>query len=117
VAITPIQPQEAEKVMTSPVWSPGDRAIYRKQKRSTSPGPRAEEIHAAPAGETYTYVVEKYWIVEEVLESGDLRLRTRRGKQHVVRPDDPRLRRPKWWERFLLASRFRAVESSPPAGE
>lgn len=100
-----------------PAWKPGDWAIYRKQKRSTSPGPRAEDIHAAPAGETYTYVVEKHWIVEEVLDGGELRLRTRRGKQHVVRLDDPRLRRPRWWERFLLASRFRTVENSPLSAE
>ena len=112
-----IQPQEVAKQMSLPGWNPGDWAIYRKQKRSVSPGPRAEEVHAAAAGETYTYVVEKYWIVDEVLRNGEVRLRTRRGKQHVVQADDPRLRRARWWERILLASRFRAVEDAPPSQE
>ncbi|MBX3440532.1 MAG: hypothetical protein KF861_23785 [Planctomycetaceae bacterium] len=98
--------------MKPPGWKPGEWVIYRKQKRSTSPGPRAEEVHPAPAGETYSYVVEKYWIVQQVLGDGRLQMLTRRGKTHVVAPDDPRLKRPRWWERWLFKARFRAVEDS-----
>lgn len=101
--------------MDAPDWKPGDWVIYLKQKTSTSPGPRAEDVHPSPAGETYSYIVEKYWIVQQVQDDGKLQLRTRRGKLHVVSPDDPRLHRPRWWERWLLRSRFRAVEDSPPA--
>ncbi len=90
--------------------------IYHKQKSSPSPGPRAEEVVPAPHGEDYTYTVQKYWVVQEVLEDGRLRLTTRRGKQHVVAPDDVRLRRARWWERWLLASRFRAVEENRSIG-
>lgn len=93
----------------------GDWVIYRKQKSSASPGPRAEKIVPASNGEDYTYMVQKYWVVREVLDDGRLCLATRRGKQHVVAPDDPCLRRARWWERWLLAARFRAVESSPGA--
>jgi len=93
-------------------WKPGDWAIYVKQKISQSPGPRAKDVFPAPAGDTYSYLVEKYWVVDEVLEDGRLRLRTRRGKRHEVSVDDPRLRTPKWWQRWLLAKRFRAVEES-----
>jgi hypothetical protein len=92
-------------------WEPGDWVVYRKQKRSTAPGRRAEQVFPAPAGDMYSYVVEKYWIVKEVLPDGTMRLRTRRGKEHVVPVDDPRLRRLRWWERLRLAARFQAVES------
>ena len=92
--------------MTSTRWKPGDRAIYRMQKRSTAPGPRAQDVYPAASGDTYTYLVDKYWVVAEVLDDGQLLLRTRRGKQHTVAGDGPRLRRPNWWERWFLASRF-----------
>lgn len=93
-------------------WSIGDWAIYRKQKRSTSPGPRAESMHPDEHGEEYTYIVEKYWVVEEILESGELQLITRRGKRHVVSPDDPRLLKPGIFKRWALGSRFREVEKT-----
>ena len=97
--------------MRENILKPGDWVIYRKQKVSTIPGPRAQNTVPSPNGETYSYVVEKYWIVEEVL-TGQVRLVTRRGKRHVVALEDGRLRSAKWWERWLLASRFRAVETT-----
>lgn len=101
--------------MGSTPLQPGDWVIYRKQKSSVSPGPRAENVVPAPNGEDYTYTVQKYWVVQEVLDDGRLRLATRRGKQHVVAPDDVRLRPARWWEKWLLAARFRAVDVSRPA--
>jgi len=91
---------------------PGDWVIYRKQKISSSPGPRAQNTIPASKGETYNYVVEKYWIVSEVTGNGQIQLVTRLGKQHVVPEDDLRMRRPKWWERWFYSDRFRAVENS-----
>lgn len=88
----------------------GDWVIYRMQKVSTRPGPRAQDVYPAPRGEDYKYLVDKFWIVEEVLGEDRLRLRTRRGKTHVVKLQDPSLRRPRLWERWLYANRFRAVE-------
>ena len=93
----------------------GDWVIYRKQKTSASPGPRAENVIPASSGEDYAYIVEKYWVVQEVLEDGRLRLRTRRGKQHVVAADDVRLRRARWWERWVLAGRFPALTDDDSA--
>ena len=98
--------------MSKSRFKPGDWVIYRKQKRSASPGPRAQQTSPSPKGETYTYLVDKYWIVEEVLDDGTLRLRTRRGKEHIVQADDPRLRKPRWLEGWLLHVRFRSVEES-----
>jgi hypothetical protein len=93
-------------------FASGDWVTYRKQKYGPSPGPRAEEVSATPRGENYIYVVEKFWIVQEILPDGRLRLRTRRGKEHVVAPDDPNLCRAGWWDRLVHRGRFLEVERS-----
>lgn len=89
---------------------PGDWVIYRKQKSSTSPGARATDVHPTSAGDTYHYLVDKFWVVEEVLEDQQIRLRTRRGKQNTIAADDPRLRRPSWWERLMYRNRFKTID-------
>ena len=98
--------------MNASGWKPGDWVIYRKQKFSTSPGPRAKQVLPATQGETYSYFVEKFWVVADVLDDGQLLLRTRRGKNHTVTPDDPWLRRARWWERWLYGNRFRSIEAA-----
>lgn len=99
-------------------YSPGDWVIYRKSKRSASPGPRAQAVKASEKGEKYSYIVNKFWVVEAVLPGDQLRLRTRRGKLHELSAADLNLRHANWFERLLYGSRFReipaAVES--PAG-
>jgi hypothetical protein len=106
--------------MPSREFAVGDWVLYRKPKHSVSPGPRASEISPAPSGEFYTYIVEKFWIVREVLPDGRLRLGTRRGKSHLIDPSDPNLRRVSWWQRWIYVRRFREVETStalqPPSG-
>ena len=81
-------------------FKPGDWVIFRKTKRSVHPGPRAENVMPARSGDTYTYTVDKFWVVQEVRSDGTLLLRTRRGKLHEVAPDDPSLRLANWWDRF-----------------
>ncbi|MCA9260199.1 MAG: hypothetical protein KDA61_13400 [Planctomycetales bacterium] len=106
--------------MGSVQWSDGDWAIYRLQKSSSSPGPRAHDVFPSPHGDDYSYLVDKFWVVHSVLNDGRLELKTRRGKTHVVTVDDPRLRRPNWWQRWYFAKRFRAVEEAAvedPASE
>ena len=49
-------------------WSAGDWVIYRKPKRSTAPGSRARNVMPASGGESYSYTVDKYWIVKELLD-------------------------------------------------
>lgn len=90
---------------------PGDPVVYRVCKTSTDPGPRAQKVHPAQHGDWYSYQVDKYWAVSEVLSDGSLTLVTRRGKQHTVPVDDPRLRPARWWERWLYRDRFPAVQS------
>ncbi|MDA8745412.1 hypothetical protein N9N28_12330 [Rubripirellula amarantea] len=87
-----------------------DWVIYRKQKYSTSPGPRAKDVAAAPQGETYAYVVDKYWVVKQRVAGDQVLLVTRTGKQHTVSLNDTNLRPARWWERWLYAERFRKTE-------
>lgn len=87
-------------------WRTGDWAIYRMTKRSVHPGPRARQVSPEPLGEGYVYVVPKFWVVERTFDDGRVALRTRRGKTHVLRGDDPDLRPARWWERMLHRHRF-----------
>jgi len=92
------------------MYKPGDPVIYRLQKQSTHPGPRAQDIDPATSGETYSYFVEKFWVVAELhAGGGKLLLRTRRGKEHLVDANDPHLRPARWWERLIHRKRFPAA--------
>ena len=100
----------------------GDRVIYTRDKYSNRPGPRAKNVSPTPHGETYTYQVDKYWIVTSITPDGALVLQTRRGKVHTVPMNDNRLRRANWWERTVYAGRFpsqtppsKSSDSLPPA--
>lgn len=88
------------------MYQPGDPVIYRMSKFSRQPGPRARNVIPAAHGDDYHYLVDKFWIVAEVRDDETLLLRTRRGKEHVVRYDDPHLRHASWWERLLYRHRF-----------
>ncbi|TWU67034.1 hypothetical protein [Crateriforma conspicua] len=91
-------------------WTAGDWAVYRKSKISSKPGLRAARVVATPKGESYNYLVDKYWVVEQVKPDGRLILRTPGGKRNVVDSDDPNLRRPSLWDRFLFRERFQFIE-------
>lgn len=90
---------------------PGDPVIYRVSKTSTDPGPRAQQVYPAEHGDWYSYQVDKFWAVSDIQPDGTLVLVTRRGKQHTVTANDPRLRPASWWERWLYRNRFPAVGS------
>ena len=90
----------------------GDYVIYRRLRHANRPSRRAKDIRPAVLGEYYSFEVEKYWIVDDVLPDGRLLLRTRRGKIHEVSSDDPQLRLASAWERWFLTSRFPAREQT-----
>ncbi|MEM6473109.1 MAG: hypothetical protein AAF802_26340 [Planctomycetota bacterium] len=92
-------------------WKSGDWAVYRKSKRGANPGRRAAQVVASSKGETYRYIVDKFWVVDEVLADGRLRLVTARGKVHTISADDPNLRRPGLLQKFLWRERFAVVEA------
>jgi hypothetical protein len=90
--------------------SQGDWVVYRKQKHSTSPGPRARGAIAAPRGETYSYFVDRLWVAKGRLNDNQVLLVTRTGKEHVVALADPNLRPASWWERWMYGNRLRETE-------
>ena len=92
-------------------YQPGDPVIYRMPKVSTRPGPRAQDASASPQGELYTYEVDKFWIVADLKPEGKVLLRTRRGKEHVIEADNPRLRHAHWWEKWLYRRRFPQLQT------
>lgn len=94
------------------VYRVGEPVIFMMSKNSPHPGPRARHLHPAPAGETYSYQVEKFWTVAEVRSDGHVMLVTRRGKQHDVEVADPRLRPARWWERWVYRERFPSLNST-----
>ncbi len=88
----------------------GEKVVYAKDKHSPSPGERAQDVTANAKGDGYTYIVEKYWIVKAVLDDGRLVLKTRRGKEHIISPDDPSLRVASIWEKLFLGGRFPSLD-------
>lgn len=87
-------------------FQPGDYVVYRKTKFSQRPGPRAVNVRPASKGDSYSYVVDKFWVVHHVAEDGTLTLKTPRGKSHTVGADDPLLRRANIYERWRYRDRF-----------
>jgi hypothetical protein len=89
----------------SRTFRPGDRVIFTAPKHSAHPGPRAKEIWPEPAGEGYSYVVDKFWIVTET-RGAQVAVTTRRGKVHLMDADDPHLHLASWWQRLIYRRRF-----------
>ena len=87
-------------------FRPGDVVVYRKQKSSVHPGAHARDIQPAEHGDTYSYSVDKFWRVVALQPDHTLVVRTRKGKEHTIRPDDPNLRRAHWWEWLFFWHRF-----------
>lgn len=96
--------------MIRPNYMPGDWVVYRKSKIGPQPGPRAQQVHPSPKGEQYSYVVEKYWIVDQVLANGQLLLRTRRGRAHLIDSADPSLRHAGFLRRWMHRDRYMIIE-------
>jgi hypothetical protein len=71
----------------------GDAIVYRKQKVSVHPSPRAYDVQPAGQGETYRYFIDKYWVVENVLRDGRVLVATRTHKRHCLKSNDPNLRK------------------------
>jgi len=61
-------------------YKPGDLVIYTVTKQSPHPGPRARGIQPSEGGEDYAYVVDKFWMVLEVLGKSVPRTRTAHRK-------------------------------------
>ena len=84
----------------------GEAVVYTKSKQSAAPGPRAKQVNPARQGDSYSYVVDKYWRIKQVHGDATVTLVTRRGKMHVLPIEDPCLRKANLWERLLQSHRF-----------
>ena len=95
-----------------------DLVVFQKRKHGPHPGPRARSLRPAPQGDDYDYVIDKYWVVESVLDGDRLLLRTPGGKLHEVASVDPDLRpaslRERVWLTLFDRARLRALRK--PAG-
>jgi len=91
-------------------YKPGEHVIYRVTKLSSSPGPRASDVTPEPRGEHYQYEVDKFWVVAQIPDEKHLVLKTRRGKEHLVDADDPRLRHARWWEWLRWRHKFPSLQ-------
>ncbi len=87
--------------------------VYRKTKISRRPGQRARLVAPAEAGEEYSYCVDKFWIIESVAPDGFLVVKTRRGKRHHIRQNDPNLRHASLRERLFSRARFPTAAFDP----
>jgi len=96
--------------MSTASYKPGEWVVFTTTKFSVIPGPRANHIHPVQAGDGYSYTVDKFWIVIEVTDDGQIVLQTRRGKRHTIRADDFRLRRATMLEQHRHKDRYREIE-------
>jgi hypothetical protein len=88
------------------LYRAGECVIYRKQKFSTHPGPRATNVWPTPNGDSYSYCVDKYYRVVAMRPDNQVVVVTRRGRRHSLAVNDPALRRASWWQRLLFRWRF-----------
>lgn len=95
--------------MSKKTYQPGDWVIFTMTKFSSNPGPRASNIHATSGGEDYAYTVDKFWVVIETRDNGEVVLQTRRGKRHVVPANDFRLRRTSMIENHRHRNRYAEI--------
>jgi hypothetical protein len=87
-------------------FRPGDRVVFFRTRHKSHPGRRARGVRPSAHGDDYSYYVEKFWVVADVLDDGRLLLQTPRGKQHEVDVDDPNLQHASWLDRLLHRQRF-----------
>ena len=80
--------------------------IYRMVESSTRPDPEAWDVHPAPRGDFYYYLMSKYWRIEKVQADGWIVAVTPLMEHHYLRWDDPNLRKANFLERLRYAARF-----------
>ncbi|MCG8344605.1 MAG: hypothetical protein MI685_05520 [Chlorobiales bacterium] len=89
----------------------GDPVIYRKPKNSPRPGPRARQVYPLEHGETYHYVVDKFWKVIGVNDDDTVDVVTRTGKMHRLEKNDPNLYKARFIKYLFFRKRFPDLEA------
>jgi hypothetical protein len=93
-------------IYTGMKYNKGDRIIYKKNKVSAHPTPRARDVHPSSHGDDYHYVVDKYWIVTDIIDEKTIEAMTRTGKKHRLNVEDPRLSKAGFFSRIFNYSDF-----------
>lgn len=93
----------------------GDLVIYRMQKTSMRPSPRAKGVRPSEHGDRYTYVVDKYWTVARMIDQDTVEIIIRCGKIRRLPVIARQLRKAQPLERFRLRQRFPRGPSSVTA--
>ena len=84
----------------------GDFIVFRKWKSSTHPSPRAKETYPSKHGDTYTYGIDKYWKVVEIIDGDTIEVETRRGKRHRLSLKTAKFRKMNFLDRWLMGREF-----------
>jgi len=84
----------------------GDFVIVKKFKASTHPSSRAKDIDPAIHGDTYSYRIDKYWKVVQVLDDGMIEIETRGGKRHHLDRRNLGFRKANLLDRLIHRNRF-----------
>ncbi len=88
-------------------FQPGVPIVYRMAETSSRPpGPEAQDVRPAKRGDLYYYLIKKYWRVEQVLQDGRIVAVTPLMEHHLLRRDDPNLRKANLLERLRHGARF-----------
>ncbi len=84
----------------------GEYVVFRKLKSSSHPSPRAKQLRPAKHGDTYTYLIDKFWKVVRVFDDETIEVETRRGKRNRVDVNSPQLRKIGLFERLIFRHRL-----------
>ncbi len=94
---------------------PGVPIVYQMAETSSRPpGPDAKDIRPAERGDLYYFLTRKYWRVEQVLDDGRIVAVTPLMEHHLLRRDDPNLRRASLLEQLRHGARFPRLASGLP---
>ena len=91
------------------IFRVGDPVVYKKDKVSNRPGPRARDVIPSRRGEDYFYMVPKFWTITEVPDADHVIAVTRTGKHHRLEVKDPHLHKAGLLERLRYRDRFPRV--------
>ena len=93
------------------MFKTGSPVIYCKTKYSRHPGPRAKEVSPSRYGDSYSYCVEKLWLVLKYKSPDKILVKTRRGKQLELDANDPNLRPANLIDRLRYRGRFPRLDT------
>jgi len=80
----------------------GDWIVFRKWKASTNPSPRAKDMYPSQHGDMYTYGIDKYWKVVEIIDEDEIEVETKRGKRHRLSINTTKFRKMNFLDRWLM---------------